>query len=77
MATYNHNLRDMIDQLDAKISELQVRQAEIQSKLAVNITMNTAALAQCTASLTAAQAARESLDVSCCNQANCNIEWDT
>lgn len=78
VTTYNHNLSEIVSQLDAKIAALQSKQSEIQAALTRNpsITLNSAALLQASESLAAAQVARESLQFSCCNQQNCNIEWD-
>lgn len=78
MPTYTHSLGEVLSQLNTKISALEAKKTEIEVALGGKVSaVNVVALQKITESLSAAQVARDSLQLSCCTGQTCNFDWET
>lgn len=71
MPTTQHDLHEVINLLNTKISELEGKRS-----LVADTPKNRATLSDMNARLTAAQEARTLLYDSCCSSQSCNFEWE-
>lgn len=78
MATITHDLKEVMTQLNARITALENSRNEVQGSVNQqrSLPANTAALNQINARLSSAYAARALLRDSCCHSQTCNYEWE-
>jgi len=78
LPTIQHTMKPLIDELDAKISQLESYKSQVDAAVRSGhqLDMNTTALTQINDSLCAAKTARKVMMDSCCFVYNCNFQWD-
>ena len=77
MPTYQHSLNDVIAALNAKISDLEGAKNAVEERINSGkaVSQNTTVLQDINKSLNSAQAAKATLQDSCCISQNCNFVY--